>query len=442
MKLIVAEPGHFHAALIQKEMYPGLDPRASVYAALGADSLEYLARIARFNARAEQPTSWELDVHFGSQPMEELVRDRAGDIVVFAGRNRHKISRIVQAVEAGFHVLADKPWVIESSDLPLLEHALAAADERGIIAYDIMTERYEVTSQLQRELVGDPDLFGQLQKGSADQPAIAMFSAHHIVKLVTGATLRRPAWFFNHDVQGEGLSDVGTHLVDLAQWTAFPDQAIDAAADIQILGGRRWPLPLTAAQLETITGVAGAPSALEYHCNNSVLYTLRGAHVAIEAVWKWEAPAGTGDIYTALFRGTKAAIELRQGEAEKFRPELYIVPAPGAKREDVFGAARARIAKAQQRWPGLDAVENNGEMRLVIPEQFRVGHEAHFAQVATRFFELVRDPRSLPVWERPCMIAKYSVSTRGVDAGRSSSLDSSRSASQAATGTATPSPNK
>ena len=53
--------------------------------------------------------------------MEELVRDRAGppsarpDIVVFAGRNRGKIDRILQALEAGFHVLADKPWIIESS---------------------------------------------------------------------------------------------------------------------------------------------------------------------------------------------------------------------------------------------------------------------------------------------------------------------------------------
>ena len=42
-------------------------------------------------------------------------------------------------------MLADKPWVLESSDLPKLEAALADADARGVVAYDIMTERFEAT---------------------------------------------------------------------------------------------------------------------------------------------------------------------------------------------------------------------------------------------------------------------------------------------------------
>ena len=426
MKLIVAEPGHFHAALLQKEMYPGLDRRVSVYAQVGFDAMEYINRIASFNARAVNPTDWDLDIHFSADPMEELVRDHADaafgphrDIVVFAGRNRGKIDRILQALEGGFHVLADKPWIIESSDLPKLDRALAIAAERGLVAYDIMTERYEVTSELQREFVSDASVFGELETGSAAQPAISLFSAHHIMKTVAGAPLRRPAWFFDFEVQGEGLSDVGTHLVDLAQWTAFPERALDVAADIQILEGRRWPLALTAAQIEMVTGEASHPEGIDYYCNNSVDYILRGAHVRIEAVWNWEAPAGTGDIYTAVFHGSKASVDLRQGPTENHRPELYIVPTSAALREEVFAAVRRRVAKAQTRWPGLDAVETGGELRLTIPEEFRVGHEAHFGQVARRFFGYVRDPASMPEWERPCMMAKYFVSTKGVDAGRS-----------------------
>ena len=47
----------------------------------------------------------------------------------------------------------------------------------------------------------------------------------------------------------------------------------------------------------------------------------------IEVLWKWEAPpGGAGDIYEAVFRGTNARIELRQGAAEKFVPEVYVVP--------------------------------------------------------------------------------------------------------------------
>jgi predicted dehydrogenase len=440
MKLIVAEPGHFHAALLQKEMYPALERRASVYASLGSDAFEYLARVARFNARADNPTVWDLDVHFSAHPMEELVRDRAGDIVIFAGRNRGKIDRILQALEAGFHVLADKPWIIEARDLSKLEQALALADERGLVAYDIMTERYEVTSELQREFASDPQVFGGLETGSETRPAIALFSAHHIMKAVAGVPLRRPPWFFDIETQGEGLSDVGTHLVDLAQWTAFPDRAIDAASDVRVSGARRWPLALTAQQLSAATGESFT-HGIDYYCNNSVDYTLRGAHIRVEAVWNWEAPPGCGDIYTAIFRGGRATLDLRQGEAERFRPELYIVPAPSASRVEVFGAARKRIEQLQSRWPGLDALESGGELRLSIPERFRVGHEAHFAQVANRFFDYVSAPGSMPTWERPSMVAKYFVSAGGVEAGRNRG-SGSQSLSQDATGAATPSPKR
>jgi predicted dehydrogenase len=146
MRLIVADPGHFHATLLQKDMYPSLDSRVAVYAPLGRDVLDYLARIALFNSRPENPTRWDLDVHLSAHPMVELLRDRPGDIVVFTGKNRGKIDRIVSALEAGMHVLADKPWIITSSDLPKLEIALALAEDKNLAAYDIMTERFSAPS--------------------------------------------------------------------------------------------------------------------------------------------------------------------------------------------------------------------------------------------------------------------------------------------------------
>ena len=54
-------------------------------------------------------------------------------------------------LQAGFHVLADKPWIVSSDEMPKLERALGLAPEKGVAAYDIMTEVYEVTSQLERE---------------------------------------------------------------------------------------------------------------------------------------------------------------------------------------------------------------------------------------------------------------------------------------------------
>ena len=149
-RLITLDPGHFHAGLIQKEMYAGVSPRVAVYAPLGSDLTEHLNRVARFNSRKENPTRWELDIHAAPDFLERMLDERPGNIVVLSGRNRAKIGYIRAALDAGLHVLADKPWVIRSADLPALEEALAVSQAKGLVAYDIMTERYEITSMLQR----------------------------------------------------------------------------------------------------------------------------------------------------------------------------------------------------------------------------------------------------------------------------------------------------
>src|SRR5262245_30209603 len=204
--LITYAPGHFHAALVQKEMHPGVSPRVHVYAPLDPDLLAHLGRVAGFNARREAPTAWELEVHAGPDALGRLLRERPGDAVVIAGRNRGKMDAILACAEAGLHVLADKPWVIEADDLPKLARALDSAQDRGVVALDIMTERHEVTTAVQRELVNDPEVFGTVEAGSPDEPGVFMESVHCLEKQVAGVPLRRPAWFFDVAQQGEGLS--------------------------------------------------------------------------------------------------------------------------------------------------------------------------------------------------------------------------------------------
>lgn len=48
-----------------------------------------------------------------------------------------------------------------------------------------------------------------------------------------------------------------------------------------------------------------------------------------------------------------------------------------------------------------------------------MGHEAHFAQVTKRFFQYVKSPKSMPVWETAGMLAKYYISTTGVEMSHS-----------------------
>src|SRR5580658_10784427 len=145
-RLIVLDPGHFHAALVQKDMYAGLDPTVSVYAPMSPDVVDYLNRIALFNTRKENPTAWKIELHAGPDFFERMLKDHPGNVVILTGRNRPKIDRIEASINAGLNVLADKPWIITSRDLPRLERVLDQAQKKNLIAYDIMTERFEITS--------------------------------------------------------------------------------------------------------------------------------------------------------------------------------------------------------------------------------------------------------------------------------------------------------
>jgi len=65
-RLITLNPGHFHAALIQKEELPEISEDAFVYAPLGPDLPAHLNRVSGFNARRDHPTHWKMRIYAGS----------------------------------------------------------------------------------------------------------------------------------------------------------------------------------------------------------------------------------------------------------------------------------------------------------------------------------------------------------------------------------------
>ncbi len=420
-RLITLDPAHFHAALIQKEMGKGISPRVAVFAPLGPDLLSHLNLIEQFNLRATNPTHWELDVHCTPRSLEEMLAARPGNVVVLAGHNQSKINKIKASLEAGLNVLADKPWIIRAEDLPQLEAALALAEQKGLVACDIMTERREITTILQRELVTDPDVCGPLVALGHVNPGVEMESTHHIFKAVNGAPNPRPPFFFDIRDQGEGLTDVGTHLVDLVQWTLFPNQALDYRQDIHVQGGKRWPTPISLNQFKQITGEQGFSPELaayvhgdvfDYVCNSQLDYQLRGVQVRLRVLWNWESPAGV-DFHHAIYRGTRASVEVRQTIKENYRPEVFVAPNGAEHRAAIAAAVSARLERLQNVFPGISSESMRDEVHITIPDRYRVGHEAHFAQVVAEFLKYLQAPQSMPAWERSNMLAKYFTTTMG-----------------------------
>ena len=414
VKLITLDPGHFHAALVQAAEYPVVDPSVHVYAPAGADLEQHLKRIDGYNTRADKPTHWQEEVYSGADFVQRMLDERKGNLVIISGNNSRKADYILRSVRAGYNVLSDKPMVIVPADLEKIKQAFAEAQQRGVLLYDIMAARHETTTILQRELSRMPEVFGTLLKGSVAQPAITKESVHHYCKTVSGKPLQRPPWFFDVTQQGEGIVDVTTHLVDLVQWEAFPEQIL-APADVKVLAARRWTTKLSAAQFEKSTALKEFPESiknfvngageLEVYGNGEFNYTLRGVHAKVSVTWNFEAPEGGGDTHYSIMRGSSANLIINQGKEQNYKPVLYVENTGSASPADFEKSLQAAIAKLQTLYPGLAIQQAGKTWHVVVPERFKIGHEAHFAQVTAKYLQYLAAGK-LPDWEVPNMLTK------------------------------------
>lgn len=410
---ITLDPGHFHASLVQKFMNPDVDSTVDVFAPAGDDVAQHLARIRAFNARADSPTRWAERVDTGADFLDRMIAAKPGNIVVIAGNNARKTEYIARCIEAGLNVLADKPMVRTPADFVRLKRVFRTAAQKHVRLYDIMTERSEVTTQLQRELSRRPDLFGSLVPGSPDTPAISMKSEHYFSKVVAGAQLIRPQWFFDVRQEGDGIVDVTTHLVDLVQWEGFPDQALKPS-DVRMLSARRWSTPITAEQFRLLTGASSFPAYLQHDMKDGVLqvlsngemtYRLHGVHARVAVEWHFAASSGS-DTHYSMMRGTKATLVIQQGAEQQYKPVLYVVRAPSVNAAAHDAALATAVAALQHDFPGVGVRREGDRWAVTVPARFDVGHEAHFAEVTNRFLGYLRG-EPMPPWEVPNMITKY-----------------------------------
>lgn len=423
IKLITLDPGHFHAALVQKSMYADVDSVVHVYAPEGPDLQLHLDKINGYNSRAEEPTRWKEEVYTGSDFLEKMLQEKNGNVVVMAGNNKRKTEYIAKSVDAGFNVLADKPMAIDKTNFDLLKKTFETAAQKNVLLYDIMTERYEISTMLQREFSLLPDVFGQLEKGTPENPAVTKESVHHFYKYVSGSVLTRPAWFMDVSQQGEGIVDVTTHLVDLIQWECFPEKVINYQNDIHINSARRWTTDITRSQFNALTKLTDFPgylkkdiandSVLKVYSNGEINYKLKDVYAKVSVIWAYKAPEGTGDTHYSIMRGTKANLVIRQGAGQNYKPSLYIEPV--AKGDAAYeNSLNKSLKKIQAKYPGIELKKTAAGWEVIIPEKYKEGHEAHFARVTEKYLQYLKEGK-LPDWEVPNMIAKYYTTTQALE---------------------------
>jgi predicted dehydrogenase len=329
-------------------------------------------------------------------------------------------------VDAGLHVLADKPMVTDQKSFETLKTAFATASAKNILLYDIMTERYEITNMLQREFSMLKEVFGELQKGTTENPAITKESVHYFYKYVSGNVLTRPAWFMDVAQQGEGIADVTTHLVDLVQWASFPEQSIRYNADVKLTSARRWSTDMSLSQFNKITKLSEFPeylkkdvvndTILKVFSNGEINYQLKGIHSKVSVTWGYQAPEGSGDTHNSIMRGTVANLVIRQASDQK-RPVLFIEPLQAIS-TNYERSVLEKLKVLQQKYPGVELKNVSNGWEVIIPEKYNEGHEAHFARVTEKFLGFLKAGK-LPDWEVPNMLTKYYITTGALEMARS-----------------------
>ena len=216
-------------------------------------------------------------------------------------------------------------------------------------------------------------------------------------------------------MQGEGATDVTTHLVDLSQWTTGGGKPFDYGRDVELVAARQWPTQVPRETFARITGLDDFPpalrgavsgNALQYLCNAQIDYRLRDIPTQIISVWNLAIPEGGGDTHHATLRGTQADLVVDQGPQTGFLTRLSVAPrAPGKAYASALANA---VAALQPQFPGL-TVESDGEVhRIGIPKTLRTTHEEHFAAVLEEFLGYI-ERGNWPANLGPDLVAKYTL---------------------------------
>ena len=105
---------------------------------------------------------------------------------------------------------------------------------------------------------------------------------------------------------------------------------------------------------------------------------------------------------------------IKQGKEEKFKPTLYIVPKKGTDTAAFSASIKKVFETIASKYAGVSFEKTASGYTVLIPESFKVGHEAHFAQVMERFLDYLKN-KNMPAWEVPNMLAKYYITTKAIE---------------------------
>ena len=227
-------------------------------------------------------------LEYAHEKVEDLLANKSVDAVYIAVPNKFHIPLTLQALEAGKHVILEKPFAMNAQEA---EKAIKLAEKAGLVLNLGMNQRFTADSQMIKQLV-EQGVLGEIYHAKA-----YWLRRTGIPKLGT--------WFGNREMSGGGsICDIGVHMLDLCLYTMsnFEPVSVTGATYTKFgnrgLGEGGWGL---SDRAEVPFDVDDFASALIRFAN--------GATVSLDTSWACHQAVGNRE-GVELF-GTEAGASLR-----------------------------------------------------------------------------------------------------------------------------------
>lgn len=327
-ELIVLHPADEQLAQVQSRMNPQIDRTVHVFAPEGEGLQSYLARINAFNSRPDSATSWNEVVSNEGDFLARMLGEKPGNVALLSGRTATAAGYSAACIGGGLNVLSTAPLASGTPEFRELERSLGLADEKGLVLYELMPERYEIAALLQQALARNADFFGIQLCGSPEAPAIVSES---VLPLFTvrmegtgSSTTLRPGitgppandktanakgesrensafetapadyddWSYPADSLGlqNAFLLAAAPRIDLIQLAVFGRERIKYNRQIQFTSARQYPAAVPEREYLRASGSAALPPALQPYRSGDTLrlpgngelrYVLNGVHTGL-----------------------------------------------------------------------------------------------------------------------------------------------------------------
>lgn len=189
---------------------------------------------------------------------DEMLGEVDCDVVAIGAAFGDRGHYAIQAMEAGKHVIVDKPLCTRLSELDEIERL---AQEKDLRVGCMLTMRDSA------KMIG---VRGILQAGDIGEVHAIAFGGQHPLSLSS-----RPDWYWEPGRHGGSLNDIGVHAMDAIPWmTGMTFASVTAARSWNAFAPEHPAFEDAAQMMLTMSNGAGVLGDVSYHMPDSAGYTL------------------------------------------------------------------------------------------------------------------------------------------------------------------------